>query len=248
MRLDKSKLDKLVSLMERWLESGGSNRNPGMLARISGVNSQTIRRVLQKENLPELETALCLLNVIASPVEALDVVDGHDGFLSFVKKISEIHGESDSASDSNVASAQLINRERFWTYMLALTIGVSKDRIEKLCGAHGVFEMETMIEQKLLVERSNGDYIPSVTQSSIVIENKDVYSRATGYISDVAMQHEDAQKLFMVYNVTETDFETIKAKVYSVYSECEKIARKSNGGVVMASSFVTTRVLKRNEK
>ncbi len=52
----------------------------------------------------------------------------------------------------------------------------------------------------------------------------------------------------MVYNVTEADFETIKAKIYSVYSECEKLARKSNGSIVMASAFATTRVLKGDEK
>jgi hypothetical protein len=241
MRIDKDKLDMLVTYIERWL-SGGPTRNFGMLARLTGITSQTIRRILQKESCPELETALCLLNIVASPDESLKVVSSSVPFVEFVKKISAIREPVNDGKATDVALS-LGNRERFWCYMLALTVGVTRDRIEKLCGAYGLFELEKMIEEKLLVENVPGEYHPSLKQDCLVIENKDVYSRAPGYISDVAMFHGEAQKLYLIYNVTEKDFKIIVDKIYKTYSECEEIARNSNGNIVLASTFVTTKVL-----
>lgn len=241
MRIDKDKLDLLVTYIERWISSGPT-RNVGMLARLTGITSQTIRRILQKENYPELETALCLLNIVASPDESMQIVSGHGSFVEFVRKVSSIQDREKSASAADIVLS-LGNRERFWCYMLALTIGVTRDRIETLCGAYGVFEFEKMIEEKLLFEEVPGEYRPSLEQDCLVIENKEVYSRAPGYIADVAMLHGEAQRLYLIYNVTEKDFKNIEEKIYKTYSECEEIARNSNGNIVLASTFVTTKVL-----
>jgi hypothetical protein len=199
MRIDKDKLDLLVTYIERWL-SVGSTRNVGMLARLTGITSQTVRRILQKENYPELETALCLLNIVASPDESMGIVSSNASFVEFVKKISAMQNRENVSSAADVVLS-LGNRERFWCYMLALTVGVTKDRIEKLCGAYGLFEFEKMIEEKLLFEAVPGEYKPSLEQNLLVIENKDVYSRVPGYISDVAMLHGEGQRLYLIYNV-----------------------------------------------
>lgn len=238
--IDGEKLDKLVAIMERWLE-GGRNRNPGMLAKLTGVNVQTVRRILQRENSPELETALCLLNIVATPEEALDVLSGSEALVDFVKKFRFVTGRDDI--DSKAVASNLSNRERFWAYMLAVANGVNREKIERLCGAHGVYEMLQMAEEGLLHEISPGEYIPSYNADGIVIENRDVYSKAVCYIPEYAATQDDAQKLFMVFNVSKDGFKEIREKSYRNYSECIEVAKASPGDIVIAMSVVNTAVL-----
>jgi hypothetical protein len=245
MRIEEDKLDSLVMYMERWL-SGGATRNVGMLARLTGITSQTVRRILQRETYPELETALCLLNIVASPEEAMHVVSSSKSFVDFVAKIKGIKSD-ESLDESQDVAMNLNNRERFWCYMLALTVGLTRDRIERLCGSYGLFEMESMIEEKLFVESVPGEYVPSLKQENLVIENKEVYARAPGYVADLALVKESALRLYLVYNVTEKDAKQIEEKMYRAYAECEEIARNSNGSIVLASAFVATKVLGENK-
>jgi len=238
MRIDTNKLDVLVSYIERWLSCSPA-RSPSMLARLTGTNAQNIRRVLQKEHTPDIETALCILNIVSSPEEAMELVGDRKSLVDFINRVSKLKSENGGASSDDVAS-RLGSRECFWVYMFALTIGVTRDRIEKVCGAFGVYELEQMIESKLLVERNPGEYIPSLKQECLIIESKEVYSKAVSHVVDMAVLSECAQKLFLVYNVTEEDYKSIVTKIYGCYQECEEIARKSNGSIVLASAFVTT--------
>jgi hypothetical protein len=238
--IDGKKLDRLVELMERWMETGRS-RNAVMLAKLTGINVQTVRRILQKENNPELGTALCILNIVASPEEALDVLSESDVLIDFVNKFKFITGRDDA--DSKSVAAQLYSRERFWVYMLAITLKVDKEKIEKMCGAHGVYEMLQMAEEGLIYEISPGEYIPSANAEGVVIENREVYSKAVCYISEYAATKDNAQKLFMVFNVTRDAFDEIKQKTYRNYSECIDIAKRSPGDIVIAMSVVNTAVL-----
>jgi hypothetical protein len=238
MRIDTDKLGVLVSYIERWL-SGSPTRNPSMLGRLTGTNAQNIRRVLQKEHAPDIETALCILNIVASPQEALELVGDRKALVDFVTRVSKLKNEN-GGNESDEIAAKLLSREWFWSYMFALTIGVTRERIERICGAYGVYELEQMIDKKLLVERSPGEYVPSLKQDCLIVENKEVYSKAVTHIVDVAIMNECAQKLYLVYNVTTEDYDTIVSKIFGVYQECEKIARESNGDIVLASAFVTT--------
>lgn len=238
MRIDTDKLDALVRYIERWLSSS-QTRNPSMLGRLTGTNAQNIRRVLQKEHAPDIETALCILNIVASPQEALELVGDRKALVEFVTRVSKLKDEN-GGSESDEVAAKLLSREWFWSYMFALTIGVTRERIERVCGAFGVYELEQMIEKKLLIERSPGEYVPSLKQECLVVENKEVYSKAITHIVELAVMNVCAQKLYLVYNVTEEDFDTIVSKIHGTYQECEEIARKSNGNIVLASAFVTT--------
>jgi transcriptional regulator with XRE-family HTH domain len=242
MRIDNDKLlDKLVAYIERWFGSG-QNRNIGMLARLSGVTAQTIRRILQRENEPELETCLCLLNIVSTPDETLSVLGGSQALNDFVKRVSSVSGEKKSP-DADEVAAQLFNRERFWNFTIAMAVGVTREIIEKLCGAYGLFELEKMIEENILYERIPGRFFPAINQDGLVVEHKDNYSRATCHISELAVMKDTAQKLFMVFNVNHEAFSAIKEKYLTTYSECIEIAKASPGDIVIATSVVNTTVL-----
>jgi hypothetical protein len=241
MRIDNDKLDAMVAFIERWL-SGGQNRNIGMLARLSGIAAQTIRRILQRENEPELETCLCLLNIVATPDETLSVLGGSQALNDFIRKVSSVSGEKKSP-DADEVAAQLFNRERFWNFTIAMAVGVTREIIEKLCGSYGVFELEKMVEEKILYEQIPGKFFPAISQEGLVVEHKDNYSRATCHISELAVMKDTAQKLFMVFNVSAEAFSTIKEKYLSTYSECIEIAKASPGDIVIATSVVNTTVL-----
>jgi hypothetical protein len=241
MRIDTDKLDRLVSYIERWLSSG-QNRNVGMLARLSGVAGQTIRRILQHENNPELETALCLLNIVASPDETLETLGGSQALNNFIKRVSTVPGDK-KATNADEVSAHIFNRERFWIFVISMAVGVTRETIERLCGEYGVFELEKMVEEKILYERIPGRFYPVINQEGLVVKHKDNYSSATCYIAELAKIREEAQKLFMVFNVTPEAFKAIKEKYLATFSECIEIAKASPGDIVIATSVVNTKVL-----
>jgi hypothetical protein len=86
MRIDTDKLGLLVTYIERWL-SGSPTRNAGMLARLTGTNAQNIRRILQKEHAPDIETALCILNIVASPQGLLSLLVIESLWLSLLTEL-----------------------------------------------------------------------------------------------------------------------------------------------------------------
>jgi hypothetical protein len=159
-----------------------------------------------------------------------------------VKRVSSVQGGR-KAPDADEISAQLFNRERFWNFVISMAVGVTRETIERLCGEYGVFELEKMLEEKILYERVPGRFYPVINQEGLVIEHKDNYSRATCYIAELAKLREEAQKLFMVFNVTPEAFKAIKEKYLATYSECIDIAKASPGDIVMATSLVNTTVL-----
>jgi hypothetical protein len=124
-----------------------------------------------------------------------------------------------------------------------MAVGVTREIIEKLCGSYGLFEFEKMVEEKILYERIPGRFFPSLNQDGLVIEHKDNYSRATCHISELGMMRDNAQKLFMVFDVTQEAFKTIREKYLATYTECIEIAKASPGDIVIATSVVNTAVL-----
>ncbi len=67
----------LVIYIEKWLRSG-ARRNIQKLSRMSGVPYPTIRRIIQRESSPSVETAFAILNVIATVPEALGYFSGSE--------------------------------------------------------------------------------------------------------------------------------------------------------------------------
>ncbi len=63
---------RVVFLAQRWLDARPT-RNMTILARLSGVPYPTLRRVLDKENVPTLDTSLMLLNVLADADESIKI-------------------------------------------------------------------------------------------------------------------------------------------------------------------------------
>lgn len=245
MGIGTDRQERLIALIERWLAGGGS-RNFNMLARLTAVSAPTIRRILQKETIPELETVLCLLNIVASPDEAMEVLGNSPALANYIKRISSVPGEfkSEAAKDAaDEVGVQLSNRERFWCYSVALVTGVTREFIEKLCGAYGVFELEKMVDEKILYERAPGRFYPTHNQEGAVVKNKAAYSAAVCHIAEVGQVTKNAQKLFMVGNTTAEVIIKIKEKNLITFSECVELVQANPGDIVIASSIVNTTVL-----
>lgn len=240
MKIDGAKLEKLIMLMERWLNDG-RNRNAGKLASLTGVNVQTIRRIFQRENNPELGTALSILNVVGSPEEMQEIIGENPIVSDFLKKMMSVQGEKKIGSDE--VALQLFNRERFWNYVISMVSGVTRDDIESLCGAYGLYELDRMVQENILYEKIPGKYYPCIGQDGLVVENKDVYSKGVCYISELALLRDNAQKLMMLFNVSEEAFREIKEKFCKTYTECIEIAKNSPGDIVIATSVVNAAVL-----
>lgn len=66
----------LCPAIDKWLSVKGS-RNLSMLARLSGVSYSTVRRIMQKESEPTMDTALKLADVVMTRVERVEFAKVH---------------------------------------------------------------------------------------------------------------------------------------------------------------------------
>ncbi len=230
-----SKADSLVKYLDRWLGASG-RRNLQLLSKQSGVPYQTLRRLVQRESEPSQETAMTILNIVASLEETLDYFGDSEAVSSFYRKI---------ANSVSLASPELMSRfldkDGFWTLMLAFTIGATRDRVEKLLGTLGVAEFEEMISEGYLTEKSPGLYSAGTDQAILYIENKRLAHEAVIHIAQMHSIDEPMER-FLVYNVSVDGYRKMRLKLAEVYQETDLIAREHEGDIMVAFSLVGKQV------
>lgn len=236
-----SKADLLVDYIERWLSSS-SRRTIQLLTRLSGVPYPTLRRILQRESVPSVENAMAILNLVSTLDETVAYFEENESIKAFYKRVTD----KSSLAGQDIM-ARLIGRESFWIMALGLTIGATKPRVEQLLGAFGLAEFEMMIEEGVLIEKTPGVYRVNINQSVLYVESKRIGSEAAKYIAELP-PNDQTIKRYMVYNVNSESYERIKNKILDCYMECDHIARTNEGDVMIAASYVATRVMSRNDE
>lgn len=228
---------KLIEFVEGWL-AGRPSRSLSVLARVSGVPYATLRRIMQREYGASLETTFALLNIVATPAEILDFFPKKTPVMKVYEKIMQ---------GSHQASPELImkmlGRDNFWILALAMTIGATRERVEKMLGILGAAEFDKLIEEGLLV--SQGDvYRYNDDADPILLENKLIAGEAVKYIAEAAavLDFDRSKKRFAVYSIDEATYAANKVDIEECYQRIDERSRKSNGSTVMAASFVMAKV------
>lgn len=229
--------DKLIEFVEVWL-AGRPSRSLSVLARVSGVPYATLRRIMQREYGASLETTFALLNIVASPSEILEFFPKKTAVMKVYEKIMQ---------GTHQASPELImkmlGRDNFWIMALAMTIGATRERVEKMLGVLGLAEFEKLVEEGLLI--GDGDsYRYNDDADPILLENKLVAGEAVKYIAEAAsgLDFDRSKKRFAIYNIDDATYTANKVDIEECYQKIDERSRKANGSIVMAASFVMAKV------
>jgi hypothetical protein len=229
----------LVDYIEKWFRSG-PRRNIQKLSRMTGVPYPTIRRIMQKDSLPSVETAFAILNVIATVPETLAYFASIDSISRFFKRYSDYSHVSQRDFKSHI-----VDRESFWIIMMGFTIGATRLRVKELLGSLGLAALERLIEDGAMIERSSDTFVPRTDEKYIFVEEKKLAVEVVDYISDLPGDDTSLQR-FLVCNVNEEGFEAMRQVLRDAYERCRIIANEAEGPHLVAFSFVGKSVIKKN--
>ncbi len=226
----------LVIYIEKWLRSG-ARRNIQKLSRMSGVPYPTIRRIIQRESSPSVETAFAILNVIATVPEALGYFSGSECISRFFKRYSDY-----SRVSKEDFQAHIVDRESFWIIMMGLTLGATRLRVKELLGSHGLSTLERLIEDGAMIEEASDMFVPRSKEKFIFIEQKKLAVEAVGYINDLPSDEHSFQN-FLVCDVNDEGFDAMRLVLKEAFEKCKTIAYQSEGPRLAAFSFVGKSVI-----
>lgn len=231
------KIDKLIGYIERWI-SERPRRSLNLLARLSGVAYPTLRRIAQKESQPTIENALYILNFVATLQETLDYFSDNPSIQAFYGKVTqgkEVLRDTDSLE-------RYLKKEAWWILALALTVGATEENVRSLLGSHGIAELNSLVDEKLIYEERPGLYRSLGTSIANHVESLKFGSTVARHIADLPTKP-DSYSRFLCYNVTQEKFRDLKALARDFFLKLDADAQTAPGDEVFAASIVLTRVL-----
>lgn len=233
----KTKLDLIVGWIERWL-AANPRRTIQMLSRQTAVPYPTLRRVMQRETFPTTDTAMSLLNIVATLPECMEFFEGNESIQRFYRRVS---------ANATIAGPDLIEKyldpDSFWIVNLALCIGATRENVSRLLGASGVEKFDELLTQGILVEQSFGVYGASVENATVFVENKRFGREAVKHVAAIPSEDDPLERV-IVYGVSEEGYRGVRQRILDCYRDAASEAEKNPGSIMAAFSFVSKQVTK----
>ncbi|RYE58292.1 MAG: hypothetical protein EOP48_03850 [Sphingobacteriales bacterium] len=152
-------IEELSLFIERW-QSDRRNHTLPMLARLSGVSYPTVRRIAQRETVPELGSVINILSIVASVEETKTFLQKHNAVLAKVLDSSLYSGEP----LKGLAEIDNFTLQDFLVIALAATQdGTDQKEILFRAGKLGADSIEKLMSAGV-IERS-GDRIVTIAQN-----------------------------------------------------------------------------------
>lgn len=231
------KLATLIGYIERWLDEN-ARRSLSMLSRYTGIPYPTLRRIVQKESEPSVETALYLLNFVASLQETLEYFGDNAPIKSFYNKVTS---GKEIVSDPSVIE-KFLKKEACWVTILASTIGATEENVRSLLGSHGIAELNALIEEKFVYEVRPGLFRTDESHFKAHIESIKVGVTVSRFIADLPPKPDSFHR-FVACNVTQAGFEQMKIAAKDGFLNMTAGAKDHEGDILVAGTIILTRVL-----
>ncbi len=142
-------LKELQELIEAWL---GSRKyaNLSVLARISGVSYPTLRRIVQGEMTPALQTVLQLAPVLQEQSQAQSFVARHFPEVAKLYRLTDRQGYA--LLNANEVF-QSMSKEEFLVFsMAAQKRGISRNRLAQRLGEGAEDAIQRLLDAELIIE------------------------------------------------------------------------------------------------
>ena len=227
-------LNDLSDLMQLWLE-GHHSRNLSILEQKCGTPYSTLKRILQRERKPTLETVLNILNTIAS----------HKEFVEYLKQHVPILGEKipfTADHHQHIDIPKLLKeKDNFYIITLASCRETSREEISKFVGESSNNAIDKLLDLGVIRE-INGRIIASDNCKDLLVMCPDTLLAENKILSEIFDKSKIGKIGSMIGIKTDSvSYEAIK-KIYAIlreaYNQIREIAEDSPGPYVFAASIL----------
>lgn len=233
--------DRLALYIERWIEQG-SKRSLQTLSRSTHIPYPTLRRIMQREGEPTLDTALTLLNVVATLDEAMDYLKDNKAVCQFYEKVS---------SKTSLARSDVLERfsgkDAFWIICLGLTIGATRARVQNLLGLSGLAILEEMVAEGVLQESEHEIFRTAAESSTLFFHSGKVGKETVGHVNEMPPSGRFFEQV-IVCNVNERGLEILMESLKEAFEKGAEAAKEQEGDIFVSFAYVGKELMRLNGK
>lgn len=233
--------DVLAHYIERWLAQG-PRRSLQTLSRNTHIPYPTLRRIMQREGEPTLDTVLTLLNLVATLDEAMDYLKYNKAVKQFYEKIS---------SQTTLAKPEVLERfsgkDAFWILCLGLTLGATRERVQNLLGLSGLAILDEMVAEGLLKESEFEIYRTDAESSTLFFHSAKIGREAVGHVNDMPPNGRFFEQV-IVCNVNEKGLEILMDSLKDAFEKGAEAAKEQEGDILVSFAYIGKEVMRLNKK
>lgn len=233
-----SKAQDIKILMQEWIAERPETRDTSQLAKKSGLEYNTVRRIWTGSN-PDCQTALALLNVITSKDKALEYLRAHfPHAAAFHEKENTTHTFYADAESLRPAIEDLTS---FVILNLAYAGHATREKITKAFGDLGMQAVKELIATEQVIWTSEEKLIPTRSEEFFSYENKHDLIKACKHIVTLSRSDKGFPVAFMGA-LSDDEVATAKRLTREYCIAIKNLFLNSRGGtnmVGLASIFVS---------
>ncbi len=233
--------ETLATYVERWIAKG-SRRSLQTLSRDTHIPYPTLRRIMQKEGEPNLDTALTLLNLVATLEEMMDYLKDNKAVQQFYGKIS---------SKTTLAKAEVLERfsgkDAFWIICLGLTLGATRARVQNLLGLTGLATLDEMVAEGILKETEFETYRTDAESSTLFFHSDKAGKETVGHVNDMPPSGRFFEQV-IVCNVNEKGLEILMDSLKEAFEKGAEAAKQQEGDIFVSFAYVGKELMHLNGK
>lgn len=148
-------VEEISQLIDRWLAEN-PRRSLGALAKRASIPYPTLRRIAQKENIPNVSTALPVLRIVATQDECQEFLLNHFPKVGqFVKEFSHRFQTSPAPIELN----ELVYDRTNFVILTLASEGISRQQLHRALGDVGVAHTDRLLELGVLSEEGDQLYL-----------------------------------------------------------------------------------------
>lgn len=231
--------ENVRELLDRWLKAR-DNRSLQVLADLTGIRYNTLRRIHIGQVEPSLESCLSLLNYVASPDEAAYFVNKNFPEAGkFYQRLAD--------RDNRVTFAADIREEwRDFQSFIVISLSMMKlatiENIKKFLGDAGLVTADALARKGIVVW---GEDEVMMRDGSELCVSQDPQTTLTVLEHLVSIFRARGENPFVnLVNVSEQDAETLRKMSQQFSREAAAIIDRSEGGEIVALSLMYANLTK----
>ncbi|MDQ3230432.1 MAG: DUF4423 domain-containing protein [Pseudobdellovibrionaceae bacterium] len=232
--MGKSVGEDIQEFLGRWMEAR-PNRTLQVLADLTKISYNTLRRIHIGQVQPNLETTLAILNYTATPQEASEVINEH--FPEAGRYYQRLLSKPATTFAPDLTS-EFQDFNCFITLALAFMGKANKESLKHFLGDAGLIIADKLCRNGALKWNDN-QLVAAGDEKFCIREDADTVNAMLGHIVSI-LKARGEKPFASVTSVSKEDAEKLKKIITECVTECTAIIAKSDGPEIVAISLVHT--------
>ncbi|HYX33962.1 MAG TPA: hypothetical protein VE954_12675 [Oligoflexus sp.] len=232
--MGKSIGEDIREFLGHWMEAR-SSRTLQVLADLTKISYNTLRRIHIGQVQPNLETALAILNYVATPQEAATVINQH--FPEAGRYYQRLLSKPATTFAPDLSS-EFQDFNCFMTLALAFMGKASKDSLRHFLGHAGLITADRLCRSGAL-KWNDDQLVVAGGEKFCIRQDADTVNAMLGHIVSI-LKARGEKPFATVASVSKKDGERLKRLITECVTECTAIIENSDGPEIVAISLVHT--------